>query len=91
MSQEHIVKNKESETVGNFTIYRSINGQTCLRNYQGNEKHVIIPDVPGVGGILTGTFTGNTDIEVADFSQITCERYEVQKGAFRNSRAVHYY
>lgn len=86
MSQEHIEKKDPiTAEVKDFSIYRSITGgPVCLRKYQGHEKHVIIPDVPGVGGILTGTFTGNTDIEVVDFTQITCERYEVQKGAFRN-------
>lgn len=86
MSQGNIEKKDPiTAEVKDFSIYRSITGgPVCLRKYQGHEKHVIIPNVPGVGGILTGTFTGNTDIEVADFSQITCDRYEVQKGAFRN-------
>lgn len=86
MSQGNIEKKDPiTAEVKDFSIYRSITGgPVCLRKYQGHEKHVIIPNVPGVGGILTGTFTGNTDIEVVDFTQITCERYEVQKGAFRN-------
>lgn len=71
-----------SEELENFTVCR-FNSRTHIHKYLGHEKHVIIPEIAGVTSIMTGAFAKNTDIEVLDFTQITCENYAIQKGAFR--------
>lgn len=72
-----------SEELEKFTVC-GFNRRTHIHKYLGHEKHVTIPEIAGVTSILTGAFAKNTDIEVLDLTQITCENYAIQKGAFRD-------